>query len=390
MAPVAQTPSHVESSLRPTVAVVDLKALRKNLDFIAKSIHRRCGIMAVVKADGYGHGMLPIAREAVAWGVQALAVGTADEALELRHTVGMETTPILVMGPTTPEDAPALQEGEISVAAGSLELMQAHIAYARQRGVPARLHVKLDSGMGRFGFEAENPAWFEVVRQNPDDIEGIFSHFATSDSAHAEDMAYTNHQRERFEAAVRRVYRLGLRPVYHAANSGAVLRHPQTHYELVRPGILMYGSEPAPGHLTGAALHPVLSLQSRLVAITTRRGGETLSYGRTFQLREDSPIGLIPVGYGDGYPRSLSNRATVLVHGRRVPVVGTVCMDQILVDLSGVPEAQVGDEVVLYGAQGGHRISLEETAELARTIPYELTCSLTRRVPRRYVGSLLA
>lgn len=376
------------STLRPTVAEIDLAAFRRNLDLIARSLHRRCGIMAVVKADAYGHGMIPIAREAARWGVQALAVGTADEALTLRHTAGFETVPILVMGPTAVEDAPILQDGEISVAAGSVELIEAHVEVARKRGVPARLHVKLDTGMGRYGFRAESAAWFDSVVNNRDDIEGLFTHFAVADSSHPDDMAFTNDQRERFEAAVRRVYRLGIRPVYHAANSGAVLRHPQTHYELVRPGILMYGAEPSPTDLSGVPLKPVLSLRSSLISISTRHAGQTLSYGRTRLLHEDAPIGIVPVGYGDGFPRAFSNRASVLVHGRRVPLVGTVCMDQVLVDLSSVPQARVGDEVVIYGAQGDHRISLEEAACVAGTIPYELTCSLTRRVPRRYVGAL--
>lgn len=373
--------------LRPTVAVVDLAALRSNLDYVRRLIGPRRGIIAVVKADGYGHGMIPIAREAVRWGVAALGVGTADEALELRNSEGLGEVPIIVMGPTLPDDAELLQDAGVRIAVGTLDSLKANLRAARRRGAPAHLHLKIDTGMGRNGFAPDDPHWFEAVRRNGEDIEGIFTHFAVSESRDLEAMAFTNEQRERFEAAVRRVHRLGLRPVHHAANSGAILNHPQTHFELVRPGLLLYGAEPSGEYLSGAPLKPVLRLQSRLLAIYQRRAGETISYGRTWRLDRDSPIGVIPVGYGDGYPRSLSNRADVLIHGRRAPIVGTVCMDQLLVDLSGIPEARPGDDVILYGAQGRHSITLEETAGLAGTIPYELTCQLTRRVPRVYVDS---
>ncbi|MDX2176869.1 MAG: alanine racemase [Candidatus Sumerlaeia bacterium] len=373
------------ASLRPTAAVIDLAALWENLDFIRRTVGPRTGILAVVKADAYGHGMVPVARACLRWGVQGFAVGTADEALELRGTAGFESIPVLVMGPTDPTDARALQEAQVSVAGGTTEVVQAHVRMARRFGFPARIHLKLDTGMGRYGFDAESPAWFELARQHREHIEGVFTHFACAESAEQEDGAFTNWQRERFEAAVRRIYRLDIRPVYHAANSGAVLRHAHAHYELVRPGILMYGAEPSTGKMVNAPVRQVLKLASRLAAVHQRRSGSSISYGRTLVLERDTPVGLVPIGYGDGYPRAMSSRAQVLVGGRRARVLGRVCMDQILVDLSDIPEARPGDEVVLYGAQGTERISLEEAAEIAGTIPYELACHLSRRVPRIYL-----
>lgn len=373
------------ASLRPTVAVVDLSALRKNLSVIRRIVGHRVGILAVVKADGYGHGMVPVAEAAAKWGVQGFAVGTADEALELRESRAIPRLPVLVMGPTLPDDAPALQAAGVAVAIGSETLLRAHLQVAWRRGESARLHVKIDTGMGRSGFSVGDLSWLEALRHARSSLEGMFTHFACSESLRREDVAHTVLQRQRFESLVRLAYQAGLRPVYHAANSGAVLRHRDAHYQLVRPGILMYGNEPSAEYLAGAHLLPVLRIQSKLLAIHHHRAGDTISYGRTHTLPRDTPVGIVPVGYGDGFPRTMSNKADMLVHGQRVPVIGRVCMDQTLIDLSSVPQARPGDDVVILGEQGEHRISLDEMAEVAGTIPYEITCQLSKRVPRVYL-----
>ena len=373
-------------TIRPTRAVVDLAAVRHNLDFIRRRVGPQCGIMAVVKADAYGHGMVGVAREAARWGVQGIAVATADEALTLRETRGLENTPVLLAGPSFPEDAELLQQAGISVTVGTIELLRQHLAIARRRGIPPRLHLKVDTGMGRYGFRPDRLTFLDLFAPMPEALEGLMTHFSVSDSLQPDDVDYTICQRQRFEFVARRVYKLGFRPVVHAANSGAVLHHEESHYEVVRPGILLYGAHPDPT-AGGLPLRQAMTLATRVVAIHDRPAGAAISYGRRYLMPEHGRLAILPIGYGDGLPRCYGEGGQVLIRGRRVPIVGRICMDQTVVDLSRLPEARVGDEVVLYGSQGGERISLEEVARIARTIPYEITCQLGGRVPRIVIDS---
>jgi len=369
-------------TLRPTFATVNLAALRHNLDYIRRRVGPRVGIMAVVKADAYGHGMIAIAREALRWGVQAFAVATADEALALRESDGFASVPILLAGPSFPDDAEALQRARISVAVGSTEQVMTHLAVARRLGAPPRLHVKFDTGMGRYGFHPGRLDVFDLLAATPEAVEGLMTHFAVSDSARPGDIDFTVCQRMQFERIVERVWSAGLRPVVHAANSGAVLHHPDAAYELVRPGILLYGANPDP---EGEALplQPVMTLTTRIVAVRDHPQGASISYGRRYRMPRDGRVGILPIGYGDGLPRSLGDcGGEVIVRGRRVPIAGRVCMDQTMVDLTDVPGAVVGDEAVLYGGSGGAVVTLEEVARRTGTIPYEVTCRLGLRVPR--------
>jgi alanine racemase len=368
-------------SHRPTRALIDLAAWRHNLRFVREKVGPRCAIAAVVKANCYGHGMIALAREALRQKVQALAVATVDEALELRETAGFADAHILLMGPSFPEDAEALQRAGISVTVGTLPLLRQHLAVARRLDQSARIHLKIDTGMGRYGFQPEQLTFLDLFSAKPANLEGLMTHFAVSDSTAREHVEYTNWQCERFERIIERVRHARLDPILHAANSGGVLHHPRSHYQLVRPGMMLYGANPDPDE-GPLPLRQVMTLVTRVVSIAFHAAGDSIGYGRRYIMPDEGRIAILPVGYGDGVPRCLGGRAQVLINGHRVPIVGRVCMDQTLVDVSAHGDIQVGDEAVLYGSQGAERISLEEVARHAGTIPYEIGCQLGRRVPR--------
>ena len=367
-------------------AQVDLSAVRHNIEVVRRFVGPRRTIMAVVKANAYGHGMVPVARAALAAGAGALGVATADEALELRETEGFSGVPILVMAPSLGADAERLQAAGIAVAVGEAGLLDAHHRLAERRGLPAKLHVQVDTGIGRDGFRFDDLSWIDAASRQQLSLQGLFMHFAVADGTSGAENEFTNLQLSRFEAVIAKAAAAGLRPILHAANSGAILRHPGTHFDMVRPGIMMYGAEPADEPELCPDLRPVIALKSVIGSIRNMEPGDTVSYGRLYTVPDRRRIGVIPIGYGDGYPRQFSNRFSVLIRGRRAPIRGRVCMDQIMVDLAEIPDARIGDEVVLYGTQQGEQIRLEEAARVAGTISYELTCILTPRVPRLYTG----
>jgi alanine racemase len=371
--------------LRHSYALINLDALRQNVRAIRQ--HTGARVMAVVKSDAYGHGAKQIAAAALESGATELGVATADEALELREDERFRTIPILVMAPTLADEAEALQCADVAVAVGNRGLLRHHLAVGRRLGRAPKIHVQLDTGIGRDGIRSSESDYLEDFRGEAPAFAGLFAHFAVSDGLTEQDEAHTRTQTERFLAALAIARRAGFSPEPHLANSGAVLRHPSAWLALVRPGMMLYGVDPANGPTLPFPLAPVLSLRSRLAAVRLMQRGETISYGRTWTVpHDDYPIGIVPLGYGDGYHRSFSGRGEVLVSGRRAPIRGRVCMDQFMVDLSGHQEAKEGDEVVLYGRQGAAEIKLEEASETAGTIPYELTCALTPRIPRVYHG----
>lgn len=381
---------------RPTRAVVDLAALRHNIAWLRRRIGPDRALIAVVKADAYGHGMLPVARvlgrPAAEGGTDMLGVATPDEGLTLRETAGLEKARILVMGPTQADDAEALQAAGLDVAIGNDEVLDAHLALARRRGQPARLHVKVDTGMGRYGLDAARRDWLARFHgPTGASLVGLMTHFSVSDETDHDAVAYTHDQLARFGAVAQALASMGLRPLRHAANSGGVLFHESSWLDAVRPGVILHGLHPDPaGTLprdeNGAGPRPALTLVSRVISLHDHAAGDAISYGRRYIMPRAGRVALVPIGYGDGYPRRLGGVFQVLVRGRRVPVVGRVCMDQTLLDVSEFPDIALGDEVVLYGAQGGERITVEEAAVAAGTISYELTCQIGRRVPRVYVG----
>lgn len=371
-------------TIHRAIAQVNLSALRANVAVVRARVGAGRRIMAVVKADAYGHGMVPVARACLAAGAEALGVATTAEALELRAAPEFARVPLLVMAPTLGSDAHALQNADVAVAIGNIRLLRDHLKLANTRGTPARLHIQIDTGIGRDGFRFDDLSWLDETRGVGRCVEGLFMHFAVADGVSEAENEFTRLQTARFVEVAATARNAGLRPLVHAANSGTVLRHPAAHFDMVRPGIMLYGCEPAGDRSLFDGLAPVMTLRSVIGSIREMEPGDTVSYGRLFEVPSRRRMAIVPIGYGDGYPRMLSNKFDVLIRGRRAPIRGRVCMDQIVVDLEGLPEAMIGDEVVLYGAQGAERITIEEAAAAAGTISYELTCRLTPRVPRVY------
>ena len=368
-------------------AEIDLDALVHN--FRAIRAHTGGAVCAVVKADAYGHGAAMVAATLEQEGAAAFAVSCLAEGRELR-SAGIRQ-PILILGYTDP-----LFVAELA----ALDLTQTLLdeAYARQlsrraelAGCQVRCHLKADTGMGRIGFPLRadfDGAVDQMARccALPGlQVTGIFQHFAVADSADPTDEAYTLAQYNLFCRAVDSLRARGIPlPTVHCANSAAQLRHPDWRCDLVRAGIILYGLQPGPG-VAFPALHPVLSLKAVVTQVKTVAPGETLSYGRTFTAREPVRVATVCVGYGDGYPRQLSNRGCMTVRGRAAPVLGRICMDQTLLNVTEVPGVQPGDEVLVFGPGAAPGADTAQTvADQCGTIPYEVLCDLTRRVPRVY------
>ena len=361
---------------RPTLVEVDLEAIRHNVRWLRPP---GAELMAVVKADAYGHGDVPVARAALEAGASWLGVALVEEGLALREA-GIAGRILVLSEIPRGAEAEALRADltpTVYSAEGVEALARASAAAGRQVGV----HVKLDTGMHRVGLWPPEDAveLCRLVLARGLALEGLWTHFASAES----DERTTRGQLERFLRAVRAVREAGLRPrLLHAANSAATIRFPETHLDLVRPGAAIYGLAAGPGLAEG--LRPAMTLRSRVSFVKRLGAGEPLSYGHRYRLERDAWIATVPVGYADGYPRSLSNRAEVLIRGRRHRVAGTVTMDQLLVDC-GEHRVAPGDEVVLLGAQGEERITAEELAEHAGTIGYEIATAISARVPREYV-----
>jgi alanine racemase len=381
------------AALRPTVAQVDLRALRDNL----RQARRLAGpreVIAVVKADAYGHGAVPVARAFAAEGVTRFGVALVEEGRALRDA-GVRGE-VIVLGGFTTDQVPELTELGLSAAVFHLHHAAALDQAARRAGRVVPIHVKIDTGMGRLGFPVSEAvrALSRLAECSGLRLEGLMTHFADADLV---DPAFAREQIAKFDAVADAARRAGVRlPMRHAANSAALIKgfqglaEPATRpsdgplYEAVRPGIMLYGCRPGPD-VGGAELRPVLTLATKVSLLKRVPAGTPISYGRTFVTRRESVVAVLPIGYADGYPRALSNRGSVLVRGRRAPVVGRVCMDLTMIDVTEVPDAAEGDDVVLIGAQQDASLSAEEVAEAAGTIAYELLCGIGPRVPRRYV-----
>ena len=372
---------------RPTIAAISLSAIRHNVRAIKDKVGPPCRVMAVVKADAYGHGMIPVARAALDAGAQWLGIATVDEAVALRDA-GIKNTPIMILGPSFPEDAEVLVEHDISIAVGSLDVARALGAAARKMKKKARVHLKVDTGMGRFGFWWKDliPILSDIKKIRGINLEACFTHFAVSDIP---DYTYTRFQNSNFRNFLKAAEKHNIHfEMVHAANSGAILQHPDAYYDMVRAGVMLYGMLPDPETRQTVPIEPVMTLTTRLVEVRTHPRGRFLSYGCTFQTKRKSRIGVLPIGYGDGFSRKFSNRGEVIIRGRRAPIVGRVCMDQVLVDVTDIPGASVGDEVLLWGKKGNDVLKIVEVAGWMETITYEVTCALGRRIPRVYPPSL--
>ncbi len=360
-------------------AWVDLAAVERNSARLAAALSADVALCVVVKANGYGHGMVECARAAIAGGAGMLAVATAGEAFELRGA--LEEPPIFVMG--------ALTDPELDVALGAgAELgvwrtgfLDAVAERGARLGLRPRVHVKFDSGMGRLG-ERDPVAVERLLALAADDerveLAGLWTHFATADEP---DSPFFEEQLERFGelgAPARRRYGLTL----HAANSAATLRSAASHFDMVRCGVAVYGLDPFGGDPAESGLEPAMRISSYVADVKRFGPGDSAGYGRRWRAERETSVGVVPIGYGDGYRRGLGNRADVLIAGERYPVVGTVSMDNITVDLGPEPAVAVGEEVVVLGPSGGRRIAAEELARLLETINYEITCGISPRVPR--------
>ncbi len=361
-------------------AEISLSALRQNLKTIRSHIAGGAKLCAVVKADAYGHGAVAVAREAVRQGADYLAVAVLSEAIALREA-GF-TTPILLLGPAQPAEADQIVHYGVTMAAFTAEQGQALSAAARRQDRTARVHLAVDTGMGRIGVRPDDAGEMAASLAGLPglEVEGVFSHFALAD---ARDKSYAQEQFRRFQAAVASMEGRGVHPaIRHIANSAAILEMPETHLDMVRAGIILYGMAPSEEVGPGYGLSPLLKLKARTTYVKDLHPGEAVSYGCTFRAERETRLATLPIGYADGYTRLYAGKAEVEIRGRRVPVVGRICMDQCMVDVTDVPGAAVGDEVTLFGSPG---LSIDEAAAWLGTINYEITCMISPRVPRVYL-----
>lgn len=361
---------------------VDTSAIRRNTAAVCEFVGAGVEVMAVLKADGYGHGAEATARAALAGGAKWLGVANVAEGAELR-AAGIEA-PVLVLGCGMPEQAEVVVARGLTQTLATEEMARALSRAAAAAGREAAAHIKVDTGMGRLGVWPEEALEFVrlVAGLTGLRVGGIYSHLATADH---EDASYAREQARRFGEVLAELERHGLRPrLRHLANSAAVVRFREMHFDLVRAGLLIYGINPLPGELKNLALQPALTWKSRIACIRDMPAGQPLSYNRLHTTERPTRIACVPVGYADGFARALSNVGRVLVGGRRCPVVGAVCMDQMLVDLGEI-EAKAGDEVVLIGEQMGDRITANEVAAAQGTVVHEIVARLGKRLPRMYV-----
>ena len=363
-------------------AEVDLGALRHNIAAVRRFVGPHPRLMAVVKANAYGLGAAAVARAAIAHGCSALAVNDVEEALELR-AAGVQRA-ILVLGPLLPCEIPEAVEHDLAVTLHGGELVDALHAEARRQCRFVRVHLKIDTGLTRLGAapdEALAIAW--AVSERPHlALEAVYTHLSSAVSG---DATVTRGQLDRFHRVLRELDHAGLRPpVVHAANSAALFAVPESRYDLVRPGIALYGMDPGLFSSMGLDLRPMLALRTRVAHLHAVDAGTTVGYEQTWRAERGTVVATCAAGYDDGYPWALGNRGRVIVRGRRAPIVGRVSMNWITVDVGDIPGVAVGDEVTLVGRDGSEEIRVEELARLVGTIPYELTCRLGRRVERVY------
>ncbi|MDD5428911.1 MAG: alanine racemase [Candidatus Omnitrophica bacterium] len=371
---------HSKPHHRPTWAEIDLAAIEYNYKQVRKLVDKKTNIMVVVKANAYGHGIAEVAAVLEKLSVNYLGVATTDEALRLRER-GIKT-PILVLGSVLPDEVSVLVTNNITITLCNEDLLAA-IKKETAKGFKAKVHIKIDTGMGRIGVWHEDAINFikNLAEEDGIIIEGIYTHFSSA----GRDDFFTDYQIEAFEKLLAKLDGFDIRiPLRHAANSIATVDFKRSHLNLVRPGFIIYGMYPKHTFPKLIKLKPAMSLKTRIVYIKETPPGRSISYGRTYVTQRHTRIATLPIGYADGYMRNLSNRAEVLVRNRRAPVVGKVTMDQTMIDIGRIKGAKVGDEVVLIGRQGREEIRMEKLARLAGTIAYESTCSISNRVPRIY------
>ncbi len=368
-------------ALRPTSVFVDLAALKSNIDAV-RSLAGEARIMGVVKANAYGHGLIRTSKEMLSMGVDELGVAFLEEGIALRKA-GVNA-PILVLGGIIGNQINHFIEYNLQMTASSVFKLRQIEETAATVGKTAEIQIKIDTGMRRIGIREENaPQLFAAAAESKHcQVKGVFSHFAAS---HSSDGAFMREQLRRFLDVLEWYPRNGVPvPVRHIANSGAVLQHPDAILDMVRPGIMLYGVYPSNEVKRTVQLTPALSFKTRIVYFKVVRKGQRIGYDGTWTARDDTRIITLPVGYGDGYMRALSNKACVLLNGNRYPIAGSISMDQCMVDI-GMDSGYIDDEVALIGSQGQQTITCEELAALCGTIPYEILTNINTRVPRYYI-----
>ncbi len=373
--------------LKRTWAEIDLDALRHNYEILTRNLPGGCRFLGVVKADAYGHGAVPIARELQELGAGYLAVSNYEEALQLRRNE--ITLPILILGYTPVEFAADEAALHITQEVHSLEYGKALSQALEGSGQNLTVHMKIDTGMSRLGFFAYDrpetlPELVELCNLKNLHVEGAFMHFAVADTA--SELEYTRLQHQRFMDVLNALKEQGIQPkIVHCANSAATIAYPEYAHDMVRPGIATYGLAPSDEMQGMADLKPLMSLKTTIAAIRPFEAGITVSYGRTYKTPGPRTIAVCPIGYADGLQRRLSGNLYFLLRGKQVPVVGRICMDMCMVDITDVPETQVGDTVTVVGTDGDQGITWDDWAAQLGTISYELVCDINKRVPRMYL-----
>jgi alanine racemase len=377
-------PFELSVVMRCTKAIIHLENLRHNIRLLREILSPGVSICMAVKADAYGHGAVRVARAALEEGVGAFGIATVQEGDELR-TAGIDV-PILLLSPVVPSEIPRIVSRRIAALVSSEAFAHLLAREAERQGLAAGVHIKIDTGMGRLGCRPDQSQELAVfVDSNPWlELRGVCTHFPVADTR---DCSYTLQQLALLRSCVERIRERGVDPgVIHAANSGAILGCRESHLDMVRPGIMLYGYYPSKDQDRNLDLRPVMELTTKVAFLKKVERGTGLSYGLTYTTSQETVIATLPVGYADGYSRLLSNRAEVAIRGERHPVVGRVCMDQTLVDLGRGASVELYDDVTLFGPGPGAP-SAETIADLMHTIPYEVTCLVGKRVPRVFVDA---
>ena len=372
---------------RATRAEIDLKAFRHNIQNLRNHLSPKVKTMAVVKADGYGHGAVPCAHIATDCGADYLGAGVVEEGIELRQS-GL-VTPILILGSIFPDEAEDLVRHDLATILCTLPLAQALSKEAKKQSKNVSVHIKVDTGMNRLGVSPESlPELLNQINDLPNlKLKGVSTHFSSADD---EDLSISQAQLKKFQTALTILQNDDV-PIVHSANTSALFKLPESHFDMVRPGLILYGAHPSPSLQAVldqkenlSPFQPVMQWKSQVLLVKTIAKGQPVSYSGSFTTQRESLIATLPIGYADGLHRSLSNKMDVLIRGKRAPQIGNICMDMTLIDVTEIKDVQVGDEVVLFGKQEDQKISVEEMAMKAGTIPYEILCNVGKRVPRLY------
>ena len=366
------------------VAEINLDAIGENIRNIRTQIEPKTQLLAIVKADAYGHGALEVSRVCLYNGANQLAVATCDEGVALRES--SIQVPILILGNTVEAEMEAMIKNRLTQAVFDYDIAKKISETAQRLNMTALVHIKIDTGMHRIGFAPteENLDEIDKIFELPNiEVTGIFTHFATADE---KDKTYTREQFEKFKFMTDGVEARGHKGlIRHCANSGAILDMPELQMDMVRAGIIIYGLYPSTEVSTDVKLDPAMSVKTQVSYVKYLEAGESVGYGRTYFTDKRTKIATIPIGYADGYSRRLSNKGRVIINGEYCNIVGNVCMDQCMVDVTNVPDIKVGDEVVIMGKSGDKEVSCEEIANTVGTINYEIVCNVGKRVPRAFV-----